>query len=98
MRSVSPSPRQLVGLHAGRLELRLSRGEEPAAAGQRAVAQLAARFDGGVVLDLLSAPSATSLTVDGKTGELRLPAGVQLSGSGEGTPTAPGRRPTGDGT
>lgn len=83
--ALAAGPRRLVGVPAGRLELRVPRLQDPAAGpvDQRAAATLAADENGTVTLSLLGGPAPqAALTIDGVTAQATLPA----------TLTAPGLR------
>ena len=81
---LSAGRRRLVGIPAGRLELRIPR----AAAGpalsvdQQAAAQLSADDGGGLVVTLLSgATPQTALAIDGQTGQVTVPGIVSAAGA-----------------
>jgi hypothetical protein len=89
--SLSAEGRRLVGVPAGRLELRCPRMGDPSlSVDQLPVAELRARVDGGVDLSLLPAtgPVRPALSVQGQTGDLLLVPQDGNVGIGTAMPTA----------
>lgn len=77
-------PRRLSSSTTGRLELRLPTGDPATGApvGQTPAAELTARLDGGVDLNLLSSgPAHRALSVVGGAGDVELAAGLRVSGA-----------------
>jgi hypothetical protein len=90
--SVTADGRRLAGVSAQRLELRVARVES-GVVDQRPGAELLARPDGGVELNLLGGPAARPvLSVDPRGGEVSLGAALRCPSVGIGTGSATPRR------